>query len=161
MAPGPAEDTRHHAARSRALDQTQRNRGHARRNPNGIQRLGQALQRPPGIARYTVRGMRAAWLKGHLELLLLATLRDGPAHGYAVAEALRSRSDGVFDIGEGTIYPALHRLERAGLLASRWSDDTGRRRRVYRLTAAGRKALAEQTRTWRVFTRAVDAVAAP
>ena len=103
-------------------------------------------------------GMKAAWLKGHLDLLLLTTLRDRPAHGYAVAQSLRTGSEGVFDLGEGTIYPALHRLERAGLLTSAWSDESGRRRRVYRLTAAGQRELAAQTRTWRLFARAVNAV---
>ena len=81
--------------------------------------------------------MRAEVLKGHLDLLLLAAVRNQPAHGYAIAETLRSRSDGAFDLPEGTLYPALHRLERGGLLSSRWSEVNGRRRRVYQLTARG------------------------
>ena len=67
-------------------------------------------------------------LKGHLDLLLLAVLADGPAHGYVVIESLRQRSEGVFDLPEGTIYPALHRLESQGLLGSRWSEDSARRK---------------------------------
>ncbi len=96
-------------------------------------------------------------LKGHLDLLLLAVLAEGPAHGYAVIEALRKRSGGTFDLPEGTIYPALHRLESQRLLESSWSEDTARRKRVYRLTAAGRQALAQRQEEWRKFSGAVDA----
>lgn len=102
--------------------------------------------------------MSAETLKGHLELLLLAALQPGPAHGYAVAEALRARSQGTFDLPEGTLYPALHRLEGAGLLASKWSEVNGRRRRVYQLTAKGQKSLVSRQDEWRVFSRAVQAV---
>jgi transcriptional regulator len=102
--------------------------------------------------------MNAETLKGHLELLLLAAVQPGPAHGYAIAEKLRTRSDGAFDLPEGTLYPALHRLERAGLLASRWSEVNGRRRRVYQLTVKGQKALATRQGEWRDFARAVQAV---
>lgn len=98
-------------------------------------------------------------LKGTLDLLLLSVLSGGPAHGYAVITALRDRSDGTFDLPEGTVYPALHRLERAGLLASEWSSAGGRRRRTYRLTAAGQRALAGERTGWRQFARGVDAVA--
>jgi PadR family transcriptional regulator, regulatory protein PadR len=102
--------------------------------------------------------MNAETLKGHLDLLLLAAVQPGPAHGYAIAEALRSRSRGTFDLPEGTLYPALHRLERAGLLASRWSEVNGRRRRVYQLTKAGHRSLTERHGEWRDFARAVHAV---
>jgi PadR family transcriptional regulator PadR len=97
-------------------------------------------------------------LKGHLDLLLLAVVADEPAHGYAIAEALRARSSGAFDMPEGTLYPALHRLEDAGLLASRWLEVAGRQRRVYAVTGAGRRALAGRRGEWRDFARAVDAV---
>jgi DNA-binding PadR family transcriptional regulator len=101
-------------------------------------------------------------LRGHLDLLLLATLaRTGPAHGYALIGALRDRSGGAFDLPEGTVYPALHRLERDGCVSSRWSTDQPRRRRVYELTAAGRKALAARRREWTVFARAVELVQRP
>jgi len=96
-------------------------------------------------------------LKGHLDLLLLAILADGPAHGYAVIEALRLRSDGLFDLPEGTVYPALHRLESQGLLRSRWQNDAPRRRRVYELTLKGQQALAKRQAEWRKFSKAVDA----
>jgi PadR family transcriptional regulator, regulatory protein PadR len=96
-------------------------------------------------------------LKGHLDLLLLAILADGPAHGYAVIEALRSRSDGLFELPEGTIYPALHRLENQGLLQSAWSEDSARRKRIYQLTPKGRQALASRQDEWKQFSRAVNA----
>jgi PadR family transcriptional regulator PadR len=97
-------------------------------------------------------------LKGHVDLLLLAAVRQRPAHGYAIAEALRAQSNGAFDLPEGTIYPALHRLERAGWLASRWDNETGRRRRVYQLTVKGQRVLNRQHREWQVFTRAMHAI---
>jgi DNA-binding PadR family transcriptional regulator len=71
--------------------------------------------------------MNPETLKGHLDLLLLAAVEAGPAHGYAIAEMLRVRSSQTFDLPEGTLYPALHRLERAALLTSRWSEQNGRR----------------------------------
>jgi len=102
--------------------------------------------------------MNAETLKGHLELLLLAAVQPGPAHGYAIAEALRARSQGAFDLSEGTLYPALHRLEHAGLVTSRWSEVNGRRRRVYQLTVKGQKSLASRHDEWQDFSRAVQAV---
>ena len=68
--------------------------------------------------------------RGQLDLLLLSAVSSGPAHGYRMIERLRERSEGAFDLREGTVYPALHRLERDGLLESRWADDAPRRRRV-------------------------------
>jgi DNA-binding PadR family transcriptional regulator len=75
-----------------------------------------------------------------------------------VIEALRHRSGGVFDLPEGTIYPALHRLEQAGMLASKWSEHEGRRRRVYRLTRSGKMVLSCDIDEWARFSRAVAAV---
>jgi PadR family transcriptional regulator len=103
--------------------------------------------------------MRAETLKGHLDLLLLATVAVEPAHGYRIIEELKRRSTGAFDLPEGTIYPALHRLEQAGLLSSSWATASGRRRRVYRLTARGRRALASERREWHAFARAMAAAA--
>ncbi len=102
--------------------------------------------------------MQGEALKGHLDLLLLAALDARPAHGYAVVEALRRRSAGTFDLPEGTLYPALHRLEGSGLVTSRWTDESGRRRRVYQLTAKGRRRLVQRQIEWRAFARAVDGV---
>jgi DNA-binding PadR family transcriptional regulator len=102
--------------------------------------------------------MNREQLKGHLDVLLLAAVEDAPAHGYAIAAALRSRSDGTFDLAEGTLYPALHRLEHGGQLRSSWADVAGRRRRVYAITAAGAKALARQRREWKQFASGMNTV---
>ena len=99
-------------------------------------------------------------LKGHLDSLILAVLAAEPAHGYAILQELKLRSGGAFELPEGTIYPALHRLERNGLLTSGWSSVGGRRRRVYRLTRRGRARLEARRREWRAFSSAVDAVLA-
>jgi DNA-binding PadR family transcriptional regulator len=95
---------------------------------------------------------------GHLDLLLLAALRSEPRHGYAVIEHMRSASGGRLDYPEGTVYPALHRLEAEGLLRSRWSEVDGRRRRVYELTRAGTAALDGRRREWERFSESVGAV---
>lgn len=105
--------------------------------------------------------MRAETLKGHLDGLLLACLEAGPRHGYAIMEALRAGSGGQFDLRTGTIYPALRRLEQAGLIKGIWSQAGGRQRRVYDLTPAGRRALAAERGTWREFSAAVTALLAP
>lgn len=101
-------------------------------------------------------------LKGNLDLLLLSILARGPAHGYAVISGLRDRSEGAFDLPEGTVYPALHRLERAQLLQATWqrADDAegGRRRKIYALTTAGERALAAERSGWRRFTDGMGSV---
>jgi DNA-binding PadR family transcriptional regulator len=94
-------------------------------------------------------------LKGHLDLLLLAALEAGPRHGYAVKEALREGSRGRFDLPTGTVYPALHRLENAGLIAGTWSIVDGRRRRTYRLTPAGKRRLHAGRGSWQEFATTV------
>ena len=99
--------------------------------------------------------MRAEELKGHLDALLLAALEDGPRHGYAVMETLREATGGRLDLPTGTIYPALRRLEAAGLITGSWSVVGGRRRRSYRLTAAGAGALAGKRADWRDFAAMV------
>jgi PadR family transcriptional regulator, regulatory protein PadR len=103
--------------------------------------------------------MNAEALKGHLDALVLAVLAPGPLHGYAIIAELKRRSGGALALPEGTVYPALHRLERSGLLASEWSDG-GRKRRVYRLTPRGRRGLGERRGEWREFVAVVDAVLA-
>lgn len=102
--------------------------------------------------------MRTDLLKGHLDLVLLACLRDGPAHGYLIIKRLRERSVGQFELLEGTLYPAMHRLEAAGLASSSWSSEGGRRRRVYRLTGKGERSLGKRTDEWREFTQTVNTV---
>ena len=90
--------------------------------------------------------------------MVLAALRPGPAHGYALVRDLATQSDGVFELGEGTVYPSLHRLERDGLIESTWTKHDGRRRRVYQLTRTGEAALAERHRDWRSFARGMNAL---
>ena len=97
-------------------------------------------------------------LKGHLDVLLLAVIADGPVHGYAIVERLHSRSDGHFELPEGTVYPALHRLEADRLLSSDWAVVDGRRRRLYPLTKRGRSALGQRSGDWRRFAGAVERV---
>jgi DNA-binding PadR family transcriptional regulator len=84
--------------------------------------------------------------------------RTGPAHGYALITELRDRSGGAFDLPEGTVYPALHRLERDGAVTSSWDADAPRKRRVYRLTRTGEQALAAKRSEWRAFARGVQSV---
>ena len=104
--------------------------------------------------------MKAELLKGHLDSLVLAALAVEPAHGYGIIARLRDRSRDVFRLAEGTVYPTLHRLERDGLVKSRWTTASGRRRRVYRITRSGREALAVRRLEWKQFSRAVEAVLA-
>jgi transcriptional regulator len=102
--------------------------------------------------------VRADLLRGHLDGLLLAVLDDAPGHGYEIAQRLARRSGGELGVPEGSLYPALHRLERGGLVESRWTTDDGRRRRVYRLTRSGRRAVTATRREWRLFATAVERV---
>jgi PadR family transcriptional regulator len=104
--------------------------------------------------------LRAEVLKGHLDFLLLAAIEREPSHGYGVIEAIRASSEGAFDLAEGTVYPALYRLEGAGLLSSSWTSASGRRRRIYRLTSQGRRRLASRRKEWSEFRGAVEAVVA-
>lgn len=105
--------------------------------------------------------MRAEVLKGHLDGLLLAVLAAGPRHGYGVMQALRVRSDGAFDLPTGTVYPALRRLERAGLIRGVWSSVSRRRRRTYELTPAGHRVLGEERSSWQRFSTVVSDLLEP
>jgi PadR family transcriptional regulator, regulatory protein PadR len=102
--------------------------------------------------------MRLDAVRGHVEGMLLGVLEAGPLHGYAVIEALSRRSNGAVDLPSGTVYPALHRLERMGLIASENQVVGGRRRRCYVLTEAGHRRLRQERTDWRTFTVAVGAV---
>jgi PadR family transcriptional regulator PadR len=97
---------------------------------------------------------------GHVQLLLLAALSSGPMHGYRVIAALTDRSGGAVELPEGTIYPALHKLERDGLIQSDWEAVDGRRRRVYAITVPGRSALASQSAQWQRFSDGVSDILA-
>ena len=101
---------------------------------------------------------REPLITGQIDLLLLAVLAAEPAHGYAIIERLRERSGGTFDLPEGTVYPSLYRLESAGYLKSSTVKVSGRARRVYRLTSAGRDALRTREDAWRRIVRAVGSV---
>lgn len=85
-----------------------------------------------------------AFAKGINELLVLGALADGPRHGYQIALEMAERSKGLFVLQHGTLYPLLHRLEKAKLVRSEWEKEGGRKRRVYVLTAAGKKRLAQE-----------------
>src|SRR5581483_8269390 len=104
--------------------------------------------------------MRSDGVKGHLDLVLLGVLAAAPGHGYAVINELKRRSGGVLDLPEGSVYPALHRLEDVGLVISEWTHAGGRRRREYRLTPDGTNALAAERTEWRRLAGAIDAVLA-
>jgi PadR family transcriptional regulator PadR len=102
--------------------------------------------------------MKAEALRGHLDALILAVLAPGSMHGYAIIEELKRKSGGALALPEGTIYPALHRLEDSGLLSSSWSEGSGRRRRVYELTRSGRGELGVRRGEWRAFVQTIEAV---
>ncbi|MEZ5098588.1 MAG: PadR family transcriptional regulator [Thermoleophilia bacterium] len=106
--------------------------------------------------------MQGEALKGHLDLLILSVVEHAPLHGYGIIVELNRRSEGLFELKEGTIYPALHRLERARLLRSRWEKGDGPRpRRLYSLTPEGRKALAQRGEEWHSFASAMNRVLDP
>lgn len=94
-------------------------------------------------------------LKGTLPTLILEALAHEPSHGYRIAQRIKERSEGVLDFKEGTLYPALHKLEHDGLVASRETVENGRPRRSYRITSAGRTMLATNRSAWRELSRAV------
>lgn len=103
-------------------------------------------------------------LQGTLDLLILKTLahRDGPMHGYSVARLIRERSDNVFLVEEGALYPALHRLERRGWIESEWGvSENNRKAKFYELTAAGRAQLKAELAHWRRYSQAVAGVLQP
>jgi transcriptional regulator len=101
-------------------------------------------------------------LQGTLDLLVLRTLAVGPAHGHSIAHAIERQSDEVLQVEHGSLYPALHRLEDRGWIASFWgTSENNRKARYYRLTVAGRMQLAEQTSRWDAIVRAVNRVLRP
>ena len=101
-------------------------------------------------------------LQGTLDLLILQTLVLGPAHGHTIAHVIEQRSEDVLQVEHGSLYPALHRLEDRGWIASFWgTSENNRKARYYRLTAAGRKQLIEETSRWDRLVRAVNRVLRP
>ena len=98
-------------------------------------------------------------LQGALDMLILRTLSAGPRHGYAIARHLLEVSQDFLQVEEGSLYPALHRLERRGWLASEWgTSESNRKARYYRLTPAGRKQLQAETSAWTAMRTAIDRV---
>jgi len=98
-------------------------------------------------------------VQGTLEMLILRTLTRGAMHGYAIAVAIESRSEDVLRVEEGSLYPALHRMELAGMLTSEWrTSESNRRAKYYRLTAAGRNDLAAQSARWNQLVLAIARV---
>lgn len=102
---------------------------------------------------------KSTLLQGSLDLLVLRTLLAGPQHGYAIARHLSRASDDFLQVEEGSLYPALHRLERRGWVASEWgASEANRRAKFYKLTVAGRKQLRAETDAWRKMAEAIDRV---
>lgn len=98
-------------------------------------------------------------LRGSLDLLVLKTLSLGPMHGWGIGQRLQQISEGVLEVNQGSLYPALQRLEKDGLITSEWgTTDNNRRARYYALTAAGRRALGEEVESWRRFASGLEAV---
>ena len=98
-------------------------------------------------------------LQGTLDLLILKTLVVGPAHGHTIAHVIERRSDDVLQVEHGSLYPALHRLEDRGWIASFWgTSENNRKARYYRLTPDGRKQLADQTNRWEQMVQAINGV---
>ena len=99
---------------------------------------------------------RIELLQGTLDLLILQTLRWGPQHGYGISQAIRVNSGEVLRVDTGSLYPALHRLERQGMVSAEWAvSDNNQRVKVYRLTAEGRKQLASERSRWEQFSEAI------
>jgi PadR family transcriptional regulator len=97
--------------------------------------------------------------KGSAELLILSLVEARPRHGYEISKLISARSDGVVSFNVASLYPLLYRLEKRGWLQGRWVEKAGqRRRRYYRLTAAGRKVLARQRSTWEAFVAAINRI---
>ncbi len=102
--------------------------------------------------------MDSRLLSGTLELLILDVIAQESSYGYEITQQVLGRSGGYFQLTEGSLYPALHRLERQRLVSSYWQEVEGRRRKYYRLTPGGRKALAAKREEWAVFARGVNGV---
>src|SRR6266567_3211945 len=106
--------------------------------------------------------LQSEMLQGTLDMLVLQTLVLGPAHGHTIAHAIERESDDVLQVEHGSLYPALHRLEDKGWIASFWGlSENNRRARYYELTASGRKQLVHQTNRWDALVRAVNRVLKP
>jgi PadR family transcriptional regulator PadR len=102
---------------------------------------------------------KADLLQGTLDLLILKVVALGPVHGYGISQRIRQISDSVLQVQQGSLYPALHRLEKRGWLAADWGEsDNGRQAKFYRLSAKGRKQLASEEETWSRLSKAVELI---
>jgi transcriptional regulator len=102
---------------------------------------------------------RGEMLYGALDMLILKALQLEPMHGWGITERIRQRSDAVLEVNQGSLYPALYRLKRAGWITSEWRvTENNRRARYYRLTPAGRRAFSQDLESWKRFTVGLDAV---
>ncbi|HUA96945.1 MAG TPA: PadR family transcriptional regulator [Terracidiphilus sp.] len=105
---------------------------------------------------------RIELFQGTLDMLILQTLQRGPMHGYGIAQALRVRSAEILQVETGSLYPALHRLERRGWVASEWGQtEQNQRAKFYRMTAAGRRQLAQERAKWETMTTAIAGILDP
>lgn len=112
-----------------------------------------------GNARWTSMDLMGQLLKGSTDCLLLSSIKDRPSYGYVLIKEMEARSGGYFRFKEGTIYPALHRLEKEGLIVGKWERlENGQERRYYYITAKGEQALAARMAEWRGFADAVNLV---
>lgn len=100
-------------------------------------------------------------LKGSSEGLVLSVLNEQPLYGYEIAKQIKHASKDLFQMGEGTLYPILHKLEQQKLLRSYWQEVGGRKRKYYALTRAGQKLLEEKTAEWKAFASAVSGIIQP
>jgi transcriptional regulator len=124
-----------------------------RDTPRGVSRPRAGRHEPPS---------RGGLLQGTLDLLILRTLLFGPLHGHGIAKHIQRTSEDVLQVEHGSLYPALHRLEQAGRIASRWAPtDRGREMRFYRLTPKGRRQLAVEESRWRQIARAMARMLRP
>lgn len=123
-----------------------------------VERLGERNEAPMPRARND-QDDRQDLLQGTLDALILRTLTLGPQHGWGVAQRIRQMSDEVLQVQQGSLYPALHRLERGGWIAASWgTSENNRRAKFYRLTPAGERRLAAETAQWRSLSAAVSRV---
>lgn len=105
--------------------------------------------------------MDSRLLWGTVEMLILEVVSHGPTYGYEISQTVCGRSQGYFELKEGSLYPALHRLERQKLLSSFWREIDGRRRKYYKLTTSGQKTLAGRKQEWRAFSSGVEGILGP
>jgi PadR family transcriptional regulator PadR len=114
---------------------------------------------PGSLRGFAVRKDKLELLQGTLDMLVLKTLTDGPLHGYNIVDRIQELSSDVIHVEEGSLYPALHRMERRGWIASDWGySENNRRAKYYKLTRTGRKQLENEVSTWGRISRAISSV---